>query len=559
MRLTIRADGETPSERAQRLEQVGQLAAGQRVVATVEAVLPAEGLRVRLRDYPTVSSTIAPAQLSDHSRLCNQLLSTYKVGDEVEPLVVFVEGARPVLTLKPLLLRAAAEDEHLQRLPKALAEVQVHSQHVGYIRSIASFGLFVQLLHGVVGVTETHHADKRRMESLDKFFAVGQTVQVSVLSVDVAASRLRLSMTAAATAASATSEVANQTFISSYFADLQRLTQNVSSAMAQLAVGDKVTARIEGQKKLGLNAKLVLEDSAKKAACAAFITTEQALGVICKVGQEVEARILDVDRVRNVVDLSIRPEMVQHAGLDRQLAEAGSATAENGHATKKAAGGSGSESAKRGKKKADGSKSEASSSVTALPALASGTTVDATVELAKEDYVIVSLPGGALACAPAHGYNDQLMPRQTYTPGRRGRAVIFQRAPADQRLLCAFQTFSATAETVKAAKAAVKEVSSREYFPTVHFLRPSAFCLTRSLHLALFFPPSLFSCVRSLSQLLCVNTRFSLHFSRFFRLFFFSPRAPHLHRAWQNKTVKWPSTRWARCWTLPSSACCQRS
>ena len=69
-------------------------------------------------------------------------------------LVVAKEGPSEslLLTVKPSLVEAVEANKDDGAFPASVAELKAGTEHAGYIRSVTSYGCFVGLLHGVVGL-----------------------------------------------------------------------------------------------------------------------------------------------------------------------------------------------------------------------------------------------------------------------------------------------------------------------------------------------------------------------------------------------------------------------
>lgn len=484
LQLSLRTDAESVEQRTARLAQADALTTGTRIQATVERVVPGEGLHLSLVDFPAVRAVLALEHLSDHASLCEGLLATYHAGEVVSPLIVAMEHARPLLSLKPRLLAAAAaeaeastSDSASTSAARSLEALAVGAVYPGYIRSTTKYGCFVGLLHGLAGLCDLRHMDDRFVDAPERYYQPGQTVLAKVLEVDAKAGRVRFALAATALGKAA---LPARELLSEYFADVSRLANaartlpavtsttdaadsgktkkkaaaqalaarttaaEAANAAAAYVVGQLAEARVIAQKKIGVLVEVRPSGSTAAAAgdrpCAGFVPKDQALGVPSTPGDDVPARVLDVDVARGVLDLTLRSELVQVQSLTTKAGKSPKGKSPKGKAAKH---------------------------VPAAPAV--GSSCEATVELVKEDYMVVSLAGGALAFAATKSYNDQLEPVAAYAPGKQGRATVVG-ATADGRTLVAFALPGGTHAGKAEAKVAGTRATATEVRESVQDL-----------------------------------------------------------------------------------------
>ena len=115
----------------------------------------------------------------------------FKPGDEITVKVLRLEskGGEDKIALG---LKQLADDPWSKAGSKYPAGTIVQGQ----VARIADFGVFVELEPGVVGLLPAQEAGTARGADLRKSFAVGSSVGVSVLEIDVPSRRLRLSIKA---------------------------------------------------------------------------------------------------------------------------------------------------------------------------------------------------------------------------------------------------------------------------------------------------------------------------------------------------------------------------
>lgn len=376
MSLSFRMeDGPDTDERRQIIAGV---ASGSTVALSVTAVCANE-LEVSLSTNDTVRCSISAEHLTDHPSHANALLQGFRPGDIIEEAVVLAkEGKRSnrlVLSCKPLLKAAAAAGE----LPTTAADMQPDTLYPGYVRSVTSYGVFIGFIHGVVGLAMSKDIDKGVDPTTD--FVVGQTVVAKLLRFDEESGRANLTL--ALTAEERASLQADH--VVSYFGELDRdVEAKVEGSMAALRIGQCVQATIQTIKPYGA---IVNVTSPAGEEFPGFVSTEQAAGIDVTEGVQLPARILDIDPSKNVVDLTVQPPLV----------------AAGANALK--------------------------------PLKASKKPRAATIELVKEDYMVLSLPKGRLAFAATKTANNSTAPFDRFRPGGECEVLVVQAMKTGPRRL----------------------------------------------------------------------------------------------------------------------------
>jgi ribosomal protein S1 len=125
---------------------------------------------------------IEVAHLCDHPALVEAALQSMHAGLVLPKVLVIDKHAtshRVRLSLKPSLV-AAAEDK---LAPKTITDFKPHQLLCGYICSITSFGYFVKLWNGFIGLASKLSVARMNLSDPDSVFTVGRSVVARVAKV----------------------------------------------------------------------------------------------------------------------------------------------------------------------------------------------------------------------------------------------------------------------------------------------------------------------------------------------------------------------------------------
>ena len=125
---------------------------------------------------------LAKAHLTDHPSLVDAILAQYPEESTIHDVLVFSKDTRSqrvVLTLKASLKAAFADPS----TPKAIGELNIDQLYAGFVSSITSFGCFVTLPHGLIGVADKAHLSAKFLTSPSDAFHVGQSVLAQLSKV----------------------------------------------------------------------------------------------------------------------------------------------------------------------------------------------------------------------------------------------------------------------------------------------------------------------------------------------------------------------------------------
>jgi rRNA biogenesis protein RRP5 len=415
------------------------------------------------------SMFLPSGHLTDHSSLADALLHTYPVGHRFPRLLVLHKDKSlkmPIVSAKPSFLAfSAASSQSADSpylMPSSVDILQPGALLLGFIRGITGFGVFVGFLDDLSALaTRSMLADQFVAGELTEAFQVGQTVRAKVISVEqteaaggaAAATKVNVSLKPSQLAEDAPADAEAQVlalegaFVTSFFTDSSRIASSLATADAgqidwsSYSLGGEYKGEIKLIKDFGLvlegpssgvqglvtrpyhtsepaTKKELIQSHKKSAATESEITLES--GEKYALGQEVKGRVLDVDRVKKIVDVSLRSELLD--------------------APKEVA----------GKKK--GSKASSSGAE-----IKKGTWVPVKVQLVRKKYVVLSLPqsNNAIGYAMVASTNSRFDPHSVFQPGYETKALVHEVAKngPDGRLLLVLDLASAISTYSKNKKA----------------------------------------------------------------------------------------------------------
>ena len=80
-----------------------------------------------------------------------------------------------------------------ERIKKIVAIPEVGEVYNGKVKSIVSFGAFIEILPGKEGLLHISEIDWKRVEDVNNYLKVGQMVDVKLIGIDTSTGKLKLS------------------------------------------------------------------------------------------------------------------------------------------------------------------------------------------------------------------------------------------------------------------------------------------------------------------------------------------------------------------------------
>eukprot|EP01147_Barroeca_monosierra_P000265 gene265-3640_t len=375
--LSMRLSETSKNDLRKQQETVTNLKPGEIVPVVVDSIQP-EGLCVHLQSNQLVLSTIPCMHLTDHPAFAEYKPACYTEGQVLDAVVLWNKHRTVHLSLKPALKAQAKE-----KIVSNIADLEVNEEHFGYVTKASKTMCFVNLIGSVSGMCPIKQVSTAYVRSVEGIFVPNQTVRVAVHKKTE--NKLDFSMAAVSLAPRW-----EQMYIKTFFEDLKVITKATKASTLNCSPGDIVEVTIQDVKDYGIT--VVTSDDVP-----GFISAAQAKGVALELDSTVQSVILDVDVDRGILDLGIRPELIESTNVLAQI--------------------------KSKKKKNRDKKLE----------IWPDSILEATIELVKEDFMVLSLNDGRLAFAACKSYNKRDSPFRKYFPGNKCSVHVVEHT---DRILC---------------------------------------------------------------------------------------------------------------------------
>ncbi|XP_062112321.1 rRNA biogenesis protein RRP5 isoform X2 [Humulus lupulus] len=358
--------------------KIGTLVSGVVDVVTPNAVV------VYVNGKTYLKGTISTEHLADHQGQADMLKSVLKPGFEFDQLLLLDNESNNLkLSAKYSLVKSA------EQLPSEISQIRPNSVVHGYICNLIETGCFVRFLGRLTGFSPRNKATDDYKVNLPEVFYIGQSVRSNILDVNSETGRITLSLKQTSCSSTDASFMQDFFLLEDKIANLQSLGSNGSELnwTEGFNIGCVVVGKIQETKDIG-----VVVSFDKYNDVLGFITPHQLAGTKVETGSIVQATVLDVSKLEHLVDLSLNKEFI----------------------AKSREGSSHSQSHKK-KRKRQASKD-----------LEVHQTVNAVVEIAKEDYLVLSIPeyNYALGYASKSDYNVQKFPHKQFLNGQSVVATV---------------------------------------------------------------------------------------------------------------------------------------
>ncbi|GAB2295441.1 hypothetical protein Dimus_029608 [Dionaea muscipula] len=390
---------------------------GSLVSGVVEHVTP-RNVFLHVKIKGNMKGTISIEHLADHRGHAALMKSVLKPGHEFSELLILdVEGNNLVLTAKYSLIHAR------QQLPSDTTQMCPQSVIHGYICNLIETGCFVRFLGHLTGFSPRKKATDEQKVDISEAFYIGQSVRSKILDVDSENGRVTLSLKQSICSS------LDASFLESYFLTEQKIAelQVLNSGSSELSwvenfdVGCLVDGKIQEAKDFG-----VVVSFESHTNIFGFITHHQLAGKTVEVGSSVRAVVLDIAKAERLVDLSLKPEFFDRSQKNDSRVPA----------SKK-------------KRKRDSQKD-----------LKVHATVNAIVEIVKEEYLVLSLPeyNYAIGYAAVGDYNSQKLSPRHFSAGESVAATIMSTPSSSTvgRLLLILESVTRGVETSSSKRAKKK-------------------------------------------------------------------------------------------------------
>ncbi|XP_065857406.1 rRNA biogenesis protein RRP5-like [Euphorbia lathyris] len=390
---------------------------GSVVAGVVEKVMP-HAVVVYVNSKGCMRGTISTEHLADYKEQADKLKSVLKPGYEFDQLLVLDIGSKSlVLSAKYSLINSACQ------IPSEFSQICPQSVVHGYICNIIETGCFVRFLGHLTGFSPRRMTMDDQKAQLAEAFYIGQSVRSNIIDVNSETNRITVSMKQSSCFST------DASFLESYF----RLEDKVRSCMfsdsispdmkwlESFKIGSVIEAKVKESKDVGI---VVTFD--KYNGVVGFIAHYQLGQIVVETGSTVRAAVLDVLKSDRFVELSLKPQFLDKSSEERS----------NSLTHKK-------------KRKRELSKE-----------LELHQTVNAVVEIVKENYLILSIPEHdyAIGYASVSDYNTQKLPQKHFLNGQSVLATVMEiPSPSNAgKLLLLLKSIREVTETSSSKKAKKK-------------------------------------------------------------------------------------------------------
>ncbi|KAL6997499.1 hypothetical protein U1Q18_007623 [Sarracenia purpurea var. burkii] len=390
---------------------------GSIVSGVVERVTP-HTVIVLVNTQVYTKGTISPEHLADNQGFAGLMKSVLKPGYQFDQLLVLdIESSNLVLTAKYSLVNSA------QQLPAEVSQIRPRTVVHGYVCNLIESGCFVRYIGRLTGFVPRSKGMDDRSAKLSEILYIGQSVRSYITDVNGETGRFTLSLKQSLCSSTDASFIQEHFLLEEKIAKLQLLNcKNPELNWAEdFSIGNVIDGKVNDVKDFG-----VVVGFEKYRDVFGFVTHYQLGGISLKSGSIVRAAILDVAKIERLVDLSLKPSFVDRLNEENSKVETN----------------------KKKRKKEAHKKLEMHQSVNAV------------VEIVKDNYLVLSLPefNFAIGYASRTDYNTQKLPPRQYANGQSVTATIMALpSPATAgRLLLLLKSMSEVAETSSSKRAKKK-------------------------------------------------------------------------------------------------------
>ncbi|KAI0529621.1 hypothetical protein KFK09_002175 [Dendrobium nobile] len=388
-----------------RINDVDMVKIGSIVGGVVDKLTPTAVI-INIETFSHFRGLISYEHLADHQGQVALLRSLLRPGFAFNQLVVLdINGSNLILSAKYSLIH------FVEDIPSDITNMHPLSVVRGYISNIIESGCFVRFLGRLTGFSQKIRAADHSVGNLLDAFYIGQSVRSHIINVDDETGKIKLAMKQSLCFSTDASYIQSYFLVEDKISALQSLDSKVSdlSWIKDFSIGSVHTGKVQEIKELGV--ELVFE---KYGNIVGFVSQHQLGGINVEKGSIVRAFVLDISKSERLVDLSLKPELINSPNVEQYDVLP--------HISRK--------------------KRQRSSSLD----LELHQTVNAAVEIVKENYLVLSLPEHdyAVGYASVIDYNTQKFPHRRFFNGQRVLATVEALPSADTggRLLLLLKSLS---------------------------------------------------------------------------------------------------------------------
>lgn len=420
------------------------------IVSGVVVKLTPTAVIVNVKSSSHFKGLIAYQHLADHQGQVALFKSLLRIGYVFDKLVVLdITGNSLVLSAKYSLVHFVKE------IPQDISHMHSLAVARGYICNIIESGCFVRFLGRLTGFSLKFRATDHKVDSLSDSFYVGQSVRSHVVDVNNDTGKIKLAMKQSLCFSTDASYAQGYFHMEDKISTLQSLNgkDSDSKQVKDLTLGSVLTGEVQEIKEFGV--VLGLKNYGD---IVGFVSQHQLGGITVEKGSIVRAFVLDISKSESLVDLSFKPELINRNTVDQS---------DNLSPTSK-------------------KKRRRTSSL----ALELHQAVHASVEIVKENYLVLSLPEHdyAVGYASIIDYNTEKLPHKHFVYGQRVSATVEALPTTDSggRLLLLLKSLSEVSDSSHSKRA------KRLSIYTIGSLVEAEIVEIKSLELIVKFGPGIF-------------------------------------------------------------------
>ncbi|XP_030842281.1 protein RRP5 homolog [Strongylocentrotus purpuratus] len=252
---------------------------------------------------------IPKTHLSDHPDICDALLASYSEGDVIDQALTWSYSGKSrtcIVTCKPLLLNAARNKTEIVR---DFSELETNMFLIGVLRHTMSYGVFVEFPNHIVGLAPKAMMSDEFVSDTSKLYEVGQTLRAKVTEVNVEKKRFLVSLKTSDCFQDDAEVYTGLAGLEAYFRDRDR---------AELLLKEKKEFKHVISHKVGSLVHATVRSTPGKGiicslphAVDAVIPQDHVHGKSPKVGDSIEACVMNIDLSSKAVTLSLKPDTIE--------------------------------------------------------------------------------------------------------------------------------------------------------------------------------------------------------------------------------------------------------
>lgn len=393
-----------------RINDADMMRLGNIVGGVVDKLTPTAVI-INVKSFNRFRGLISYEHLADYQEQVALLQSLLRPGFAFDQLVVLdINGSNLILSAKYSLVH------FVEDIPSDISHMHPLSVVRGYISNIIETGCFVRFMGQLTGFCPKIRATDHRADSLLDAFYIGQSVRCHIVDVDNETGKIKLAMKQSLCFSTDASFIRSYFHVEDKISASQSLDGKISflNWVKDFSIGSVHMGKVQEVKESGV--VLHFENSGD---VVGFVSQHQLGGVNVEKGSVVRAFVLDISKSENIVDLSLKPELINNANMEQSDIR--------------------SDISRKKRQR------------TFSLDLELHQAVNADVEIVKDNYLVLSLPehGYAVGYASINDYNTQKFSHRHFFNGQRVLATVEALPSADSsgRVLLLLKSLSEVSDS----------------------------------------------------------------------------------------------------------------